>query len=78
MDIMVNIGNKLANDYWEYKLPNSLKKPSINSSPEDIKKFVNEKYIKKLFSPSGFADPVKEFKESKTKPSSTQKQLPKE
>jgi hypothetical protein len=78
MDIMVNVGNKLANDFWEYKLPNSLKKPNLNSNPEDIKKFVNEKYIKKLFAPAGFTDPVKEYKDSKARGIPTKPSIPKE
>ena len=34
IDIVENIGNRLANDYYEYKMPRALTKPGLNSSDE--------------------------------------------
>ena len=62
---MSKVGNKLANDYWEYQLPKGFRKPNINSSVEEIRKFINDKYILKKFIPNGFKDPVTEFLEEK-------------
>lgn len=62
---MDNIGNKLSNDYWEYKMPKNYRKPTEDSSPNEVEKFVTDKYIRKLFVPDNFKDPVKEYTECK-------------
>jgi stromal membrane-associated protein len=64
IDIIQNVNNKLANDYWEYKIPKSYKRLDNNASPEECKKFVNEKYIRKSYAPQGHIDPVKEYLEA--------------
>lgn len=58
---MAAVGNKLANDFYEYKMPSGYRKPTANSSPEECRRFIDEKYIRKAFSPPGFKEPVKEF-----------------
>jgi len=52
-------------------MSNGYRKPGPNSTPEECRRFVDEKYIKKSFSPAGYQDPVKEFvaaREKGTKP----------
>jgi len=61
IEIMAAVGNKLANDFYEYKMPSGYRKPTANSSPEECRRFIDEKYIRKAFSPPGFPEPVKEF-----------------
>ena len=60
--IMDNVNNKLSNDYWEYRLPKNYERPTCNSTLEELHKFAKDKYIKKLFIPTGFCDPVTEYK----------------
>jgi len=61
IEIMAAVGNKLANDFYEYKMPSGYRKPGANSSPEECRRFIDEKYIRKAFSPPGYKEPVKEF-----------------
>lgn len=61
IEIMAAVGNKLANDFYEYKMPSGYRKPNANSSPEECRRFIDEKYIRKAFSPPGYKEPVKEF-----------------
>ena len=55
------IDNEIANDYWEYKLPAGFKRPVESSDPSTLWKFINDKYVKKLFAPKDAIDPVKEY-----------------
>jgi stromal membrane-associated protein len=61
LEIMAKVGNKVANDYYEHKMPTGYRKPGSNSSPEECRKFVDEKYIRKAFVPTGYQEPVKEL-----------------
>jgi len=61
IEIMAKVGNKIANDYYEHKMPTGYRKPGANSSPEECRRFVDEKYIKKAFVPAGYQEPVKEL-----------------
>jgi len=71
IEIMATVGNKLANDYYEHNMPGGYRKPAINSTPEECRRFVDEKYIRKAWAPKGHPEPVKEFLECRktgTKP----------
>jgi stromal membrane-associated protein len=61
VEIMQNMTNKGSNDFWEYKIPKSFKRLETDASPEECKRFVNEKYIRKSYAPQGHLDPVKEY-----------------
>jgi hypothetical protein len=61
INILENVGNKMANEYWEYSMPKYYQKPNMNSSIEDLIYFTNEKYIKKMFSPKNRINPVEGF-----------------
>jgi hypothetical protein len=61
IEIMAKVGNRVANDYYEHKMPTGYRKPGSNSSPEECRRFVDEKYIKKAFIPAGYQEPVKEL-----------------
>lgn len=67
IEIMATVGNGIANDYYEHKMPTGYRKPGANSSPEECRRFVDEKYIRKAFVPSGHREPVKEFVDCRTK-----------
>jgi len=67
IEIMATVGNKIANDYYEQKMPTGYRKPNANSSPEECRRFVDEKYIRKTFVPAGFPEPVKDFIACRTK-----------
>ena len=79
---MATVGNKVANDFYEHTMSNFSRKPGANSSPEECRRFVDDKYIHKKFAAEGFQEPVKDFVASKakgTKPDfsySTQYSLP--
>lgn len=64
-ETMEKIGNKIANEYFEYKMPTSYRKPNVNSSMSDLERFVHDKYVKRLFSPPEFVDPVTEYLDAK-------------
>lgn len=75
---MAAVGNKLANDYYEYRMPSSLRKLDESSSPQQCSKFIQEKYVKKNYAPTNFPSPVKEFLENKEKGVKPEMPLPKE
>ena len=62
---MEKIGNKIGNEFWEYKMPVGYKKPTVNSSQQELERFVQEKYVKRSFSPPEFVDPVTEYLDAK-------------
>lgn len=62
---MEKIGNKVANDFWEYKMPVGYRKPTVSSTQFELEKFVQEKYMKRAFAPPDFIDPVTEFLEAR-------------
>jgi hypothetical protein len=64
---MAAVGNKLANDYYEYRMPSSLRKLDETSSNQQCAKFIQEKYVKKIYCPPNYPSPVKEFLENKEK-----------
>jgi len=67
IEIMATVGNRVANDYYENKMPTGYRKPGANSSPEECRRFVDEKYVRKSFIPAGHREPVKEFVDCRTK-----------
>jgi hypothetical protein len=67
IEILANTGNKVSNDYYEYKMPVSLRKPNSNSTMEQVRKFVDDKYIRKTFAPPNYPTPVQEFLQNKEK-----------
>jgi len=64
-EIMEKIGNKIANEYWEYKMPIGYKKPDVGSSQTELDRFIQEKYMKRSFAPPKFIDPVSEYLDAK-------------
>jgi hypothetical protein len=48
-------------------MPVGYRKPGANSTPEECRRFVDEKYIRKAFSPAGYPEPVKELLACRTK-----------
>jgi len=67
IEIMATVGNKVANDYYEHKMPTGYRKPGANSSPEECRRFVDEKYVRRTYVPKGYREPVKEFVDCRTK-----------
>jgi hypothetical protein len=59
---MENLGNGIANKYWEYSLEEE--KPNESSSLEVIKQFVYDKYVRKLWAKEGIADPKSRYMKS--------------
>ncbi len=60
------VDNEIANEYWEYKLPQGFKKPSENSPAEVAWKFIQDKYVRKSFVPKNAVDPAAEWRENRT------------
>lgn len=67
IEIMATVGNRIANDYYEHRMPTGSRKPGANSSPEECRRFVDEKYVKKQYIPAGFREPVKDFIDCRAK-----------
>ncbi len=44
--IEVDVDNRIANAYYEARLPASYKKPTQNSSTSETDRFIREKYLK--------------------------------
>ena len=44
------------------------RKPSINSSPSEIRKFITDKYVKKLYANPAEDDPITRLKNGTYKP----------
>ncbi len=61
IEIIAHTGNKISNDFYEYKMPSGYHRPTTQSTMDACSRFVNEKYIKKLFSPPKYPTPVEEF-----------------
>eukprot|EP00331_Platyophrya_macrostoma_P006842 CAMPEP_0176428020 /NCGR_PEP_ID=MMETSP0127-20121128/12915_1 /TAXON_ID=938130 /ORGANISM="Platyophrya macrostoma, Strain WH" /LENGTH=455 /DNA_ID=CAMNT_0017809651 /DNA_START=23 /DNA_END=1390 /DNA_ORIENTATION=- len=65
IEMMAAVGNKIANEYWEYNVPSYFKKPDLSTSLEDVFEMVKTKYVKASFAPKDRMNPVKEFLEAK-------------
>lgn len=63
----MNVDNEAANDFWEYKLPQGVRKPKESSSADEAWRFIQRKYERREFVPNNAVDPVTEFKEPSTK-----------
>lgn len=55
------IGNVIANSYYECNMPVTENKPTANSSMEDRRKFINKKYIQKLWVDKKLGSPLEEY-----------------
>mmetsp|Transcript_34201 Transcript_34201/g.30932 ORF Transcript_34201/g.30932 Transcript_34201/m.30932 type:complete len:233 (-) Transcript_34201:660-1358(-) len=67
IEILAAVGNKLANDYYEFKLPKGFSRLDSSASMTQCRKFVDEKYVNKKYVPKGYPEPVKEFVENRAK-----------
>lgn len=65
IEIVAAVGNKLANDFYEYNLPSYFKKPDISTSLDEVFEMVQKKYVKALYTPKDRLSPVKEFLEAR-------------
>lgn len=65
LNIMEKIGNKIGNEYFESTLQKSYRKPDNNSSQFELEKYIHDKYVKRIYSPSNLMDPVTCFLEGK-------------
>jgi len=72
VEVMKDIGNQKANDYWEYNLPEG-RKPGPTDSTRDIENFIRDKYQYKRFVKKGEAVPQKTPSTSKKKKKSKKK-----
>ena len=61
INVLAAVGNKLANNYWESKMPSQVKILDMSSPMDEVKAFVNEKYVKKSYLTSGNKHPVQEY-----------------
>ena len=64
LEILTIVGNKIANEYYEYKIPTYYKNINLRSSMNECAKFVDDKYIRKLFAPQGIKHPVQRYLET--------------
>lgn len=65
INILAAVGNRIANNYWENKMPKHVKNLDMSSSMEDVQRFVNEKYIKKAYISPSVPHPVQEYLNTK-------------
>jgi stromal membrane-associated protein len=66
IEIIMNIGNKLANEFYESNLQNYSRKPSMNASMDEVWKYVNDKYVKKIYALQNEKSPVQKYHENKS------------
>ena len=65
IEILAAVGNRIANAYWESSFPSHTRKPDIGASMDEVRRKVNDKYIRKLYSPAGTPSPIQEFVEAR-------------
>lgn len=53
IDIVCKIGNRIANSYYESKLPENFRRPSHSDGAAGVENFIRAKYVRKEFSPRG-------------------------
>lgn len=58
VEIMDNIGNEIANSYWEFSITPVLKRLTQNSSLEERIRYAQDKYIRKKFVDPNGVNPV--------------------
>ena len=56
--------NEILNEYWEFKL--DFEKPKQCSQADEVWKFIQNKYVKKMYVPKNVADPATEFRNGST------------
>jgi len=61
----------MANNYWEWGLHKEFKKPLDSGSNEEVKRFIEDKYVKRLYVLAGKLDPVNEYLLGTSKPQET-------
>lgn len=66
VEIMDNIGNEIANSYWEYNTSPVAKKLTQNSTLEERIRYAQDKYIRKKFVDPAGVNPVQIFLEKKS------------
>jgi hypothetical protein len=57
IDIVTKIGNRIANSYYENKLPVNFHRPSHSGGAAAVENFIRAKYVRKEFSPRGESPP---------------------
>lgn len=60
------IDNEIANEYWEYKLPSGVARPTENTPTSQVFRFIRDKYEKRLYAPKHALDPVSEYYQNKS------------
>jgi hypothetical protein len=61
LNILASVGNRLANEYYEHRMPSGYRRPTTNSSSDDCVRFVTEKYVKKSFALQNTSTPVEKI-----------------
>lgn len=59
------IGNGIANQYWEFKKPT--RRIAYNANPDERVRFVQEKYMRKLYTNPKAVNPVITFMKNRDK-----------
>jgi len=72
VEVMKEIGNQRANEYWEHTLPEG-RKPGPNDSTRDVEMFIRDKYQYKRFAKKGDSVPQKASQKVSQKSRSTSK-----
>jgi stromal membrane-associated protein len=67
LEPLENVGNRIANDYYEYTMPTSSYKPKVGATLEELTKFVLDKYKKRNFAPKDYPTPYEEYLINKNK-----------
>ena len=47
VEMYKHVNNAFINAYWEARLPSGYQKPGQNSSPDEVMRFIKEKYLQK-------------------------------
>ena len=66
LEIFKHMNNAASNAYWEAKLPSNYTKPSGNSSDYEVRKFIKDKYVLRVYVDPDEDDPVTAYHNGKT------------
>lgn len=61
INIISATGNKIANHYWENKMPKHFKRLEVGLPMDEVKNYIFEKYVKKSFVSPTVKHPVREY-----------------
>ena len=73
LEIFKHMNNAASNAYWEAKLPSNYAKPAGNASDYEVRKFIKDKYVLRVYVDPDEDDPVTAYHNGKDSKKSKKK-----